>query len=688
MRKITRFLSLLVLLLTAATGAWAQRLYLDWSGSEGTLKYSTNSADYEGKPSYITADGGWTIGSGDYTISKAHANIQTITMDASCANFTGDRLYGLFASFEKLTSVNFSGLNTANVTDLGKLFHSYSSVLSMPLTSVSFSGCNLDNVTDLNGMFVNCTSLTTIDLSCLNNAKLTDLNCMFQGCTSLTTPNISGWNTANVTDMSSMFQGCTSLTTLDLSGWNTAKVSNMSNMFKGCSSLMLIYVGDGWSAGDHVNTSTSMFEGCKFLPNYQSTIVDKTNAHTGEGGYLSVKSSGGGSDPAADSYTISLNDGEENPTTWTAKVGDATTFSPLPVEGVAEGQTVTLKYSGTRKVKSITMTTDMVDLKATPLTIEAITTGAIVVNSPKDGMKYSKDGGQTKMTVISNIPVAAGDKVSFYGSASSYKGTVIKGTGEGFTYKVYGNIMSLLNETDFADLTTLPATETFRQLFMENTCLTDASGLLLPAMEMTESCYNSMFYGCTSLTAAPALPATTMAKDCYVMMFLGCEKLTTVPEKLPAEKMANNCYQNMFRDCTSLATAPELPAKELAQNCYQNMFYNCISLTTVPQQLPATTLANYCYSQMFYNCSSLTTAPVLPAPSLASNCYASMFYKCSSLNAVTCLATIANSNNHTKNWLYGVASTGTFTKLSNGSFATNNVSGIPSGWTVATYVAP
>ena len=34
-----------------------------------------------------------------------------------------------------------------------------------------------------------------------------------------------------------------------------------------------------------------------------------------------------------------------------------------------------------------------------------------------------------------------------------------------------------------------------------------------------------MFYGCTSLTTAPALPATTLAESCYECMFADCTSL-------------------------------------------------------------------------------------------------------------------------------------------------------------------
>ena len=64
------------------------------------------------------------------------------------------------------------------------------------------------------------------------------------------------------------------------------------------------------------------------------------------------------------------------------------------------------------------------------------------------------------------------------------------------------------------------------------------------------------------------------------------------------------CYQSMFWGCTSLITAPKLTATTLAYGCYYGMFYNCTSLVQAPE-LPATTLEKYCYSSMFYNCKNL-----------------------------------------------------------------------------------
>ena len=135
-----------------------------------------------------------------------------------------------------------------------------------------------------------------------------------------------------------------------------------------------------------------------------------------------------------------------------------------------------------------------------------------------------------------------------------------------------------------------------------NMLIQDVLGGKVSDVPLASYCYNSMFYGCTSLITAPDLPATKLAFGCYINMFYGTS-LTTAPA-LPATTLANYCYQNMFLGCTSLTTAPALPATTLANYCYQSMFSNCTSLVTAPT-LPATTLANYCYHSMFLGCTKM-----------------------------------------------------------------------------------
>ena len=146
---------------------------------------------------------------------------------------------------------------------------------------------------------------------------------------------------------------------------------------------------------------------------------------------------------------------------------------------------------------------------------------------------------------------------------------------------------------------------------------------------MSGYCYRAMFWGCTSITQAPALPATTLAEYCYYDMFNGCTSLTQAPA-LPATTLAEGCYVGMFEGCTGLTQAPALPATTLAKGCYSQMFVGCTSLTQAPA-LPATTLAENCYTNMFFGCTSLTQAPALPATTLANYCYSYMFQGCTSL---------------------------------------------------------
>ena len=119
---------------------------------------------------------------------------------------------------------------------MGGIFYACSS-----LTSLDLSGWDVSNVTDMDDMFNDCSSLTSLDLSGWNTSRVTNMNGMFSGCRSLTTLDLSGWDVSNVTGgMFRLFYCCYSLTTLDLSGWDVSKFRTMSNMFGYCPKLKTI----------------------------------------------------------------------------------------------------------------------------------------------------------------------------------------------------------------------------------------------------------------------------------------------------------------------------------------------------------------------------------------------------------------------------------------------------------------
>ena len=279
-------------------------------------------------------------------------------------------------------------------------------------------------------------------------------------------------------------------------------------------------------------------------------------------------------------------------------------------------------------------TVDVQEVLPNCLIFEAEEDGQYLKIRPGDeeelNLQYSTNG--TNWTDLeSNTEVNFVDKKLFL------RGTAVNGTNGatiGFDNEIRvacsGDIRTLMNYENYSDIQT---SGNFQSLFYGCTSLTTAPAL--PATTLASKCYASMFYGCTSLTTASALPATILAEGCYRDMFSGCTSLTTAPA-LPATILASNCYSGMFSGCTSLNAAPALNATTLASMCYYYMFSACTSLNAAPA-LNATTLASRCYSGMFFGCTSLTIAPELNAATLASSCYYYMFSGCTSLSTAPAL---------------------------------------------------
>ena len=323
------------------------------------------------------------------------------------------------------------------------------------------------------------------------------------------------------------------------------------------------------------------------------------------------------------------------------------------------------------------------DIAEKYLTIEALEDGLIARLSRSD-CEYCIDGsGDWKPLGAENNTESINT-----GQILSFRGNIIPtGFGGIGTFSItkscniMGNSLSMLYRDDAMDIKSIRGkTYAFYRLFAGCSVIKKVSANFLPATALEYNCYDSMFYGCTSLTTAPELPVTTLANGCYSSMFYGCTSLTQAPE-LPATTLADSCYSSMFRGCTSLTQAPELPATTLADSCYTSMFRGCTSLTQAPE-LPATTLADSCYTSMLQECIRLTTAPELPATTLADYCYYSMFRGCSTLNYIKALFTTTPSSSYTLNWVLGVASTGTFVKNPDAKWDVVGDSGVPRGWTV------
>ena len=82
-------------------------------------------------------------------------------------------------------------------------------------------------------LFYNLSNLETIDVSGLDTSEITDMSYMFEGCSKLLYLDLSNFNTEKVTTMVHMFYGCTKLLYIDISNFNTKEVREMDYMFGG-----------------------------------------------------------------------------------------------------------------------------------------------------------------------------------------------------------------------------------------------------------------------------------------------------------------------------------------------------------------------------------------------------------------------------------------------------------------------
>lgn len=127
---------------------------------------------------------------------------------------------GMFYQCESLTSLDVSNLDLSNATSIKEMFYGCSKLVSLKVPHFS----SISQVTNMQGVFERCSSLTALDLSKWNTEKVTNMDFMFYGCGKLTSLNISSFNTSNVTSMYYMFSRAP-IERLDISNFDTSNVS-------------------------------------------------------------------------------------------------------------------------------------------------------------------------------------------------------------------------------------------------------------------------------------------------------------------------------------------------------------------------------------------------------------------------------------------------------------------------------
>lgn len=151
---------------------------------------------------------------------------------------------------------------------------------------------------------------------------------------------------------------------------------------------------------------------------------------------------------------------------------------------------------------------------------------------PDMNIEYTKDpkNGWNTVNRYWTVVLANDEKVYLRTTSSDANRNVTRPYSAEFDYAIGGDITTLLvpegNLDELPEIIDGPSV--FGGLFWSENYLVDASELILPSTKLSSFCYESMFFECVNLTAAPVLPAFELAPFCYANMFLGCSKLNHV----------------------------------------------------------------------------------------------------------------------------------------------------------------
>ena len=206
-----------------------------------------NSSDSTKYDLYIGAKGGVIANKMSNHIFAYFINLTEINFNNNFDTSNVVNLEGMFFNCISLTSVDLSSFNTSNVTSTYALFSMWDYKNQSNLTTIDLSGWDTSQITNMRDMFAYNPNLTTIiGLEKFDTSNVTNMQGVFMDSFSLTNLDLSRWNTSKVTTMYEMFTNCSSLKELNLCSFNTLKVTSMFQMFAGTSNLSVIYVGPNW----------------------------------------------------------------------------------------------------------------------------------------------------------------------------------------------------------------------------------------------------------------------------------------------------------------------------------------------------------------------------------------------------------------------------------------------------------
>lgn len=225
---------------------------LNSSSTDGNIfganlyKYSIESisfVNHKNVPSGATswdasAEGNNTI-TGWYVDSDANGSYELyLGSDEGRITFPSNAS-SMFSSFGSLKSIDFSNVDTSQVTNMSNMFYSSSS-----LTELDLSRFDTSNVTDMSYMFGFAYGLTSINLTSFDTSKVTTMYNMFFYVNKVKEFDLSSFTTESLTHISYMFYQAGAAELIKFNNATFDKVTSYGSMFSAVPSTVTVVTKD------------------------------------------------------------------------------------------------------------------------------------------------------------------------------------------------------------------------------------------------------------------------------------------------------------------------------------------------------------------------------------------------------------------------------------------------------------
>ena len=510
-----------------------------------------------------------------------------------------------FTGCSKLTSLNLSSFNTSSVNAMICMFSDCTS-----LTSLDVSSFDTSKVTNMNGMFGNCAELTSLDLSNFNTSEVTNTSLMFRGCENLASLNLSNFDTSKVTNMNSMFSECTNLTSLNISNFDTSSVKTMSGMFSRCNEMTSLKLSNFNTT--NVTDMYQMFSSCDNL-----ALLDISSFNTLNVTNMSYMFEGCKSLTNLDVSGFNT----ANVTDMTAMFSGCNTLTALDVSGF-----------NTANVASMSsMFYDCNSLAS--LDVSHFDTAKVT------GTGYMFNGCKSLISLnVSNFNTSQVTSMNgMFGRCTSLTSLDISNFDTSKVTNMMGmfEYSSRLTALDLSNFDTSNVTY-MKEMFSNCTNLSSLNISNFNTSQVTNMDY--MFCSCSSLTALDVSSFDTSKVTKMDCIFDGCRSLTSLDvSNFDTSNITN--MSSMFEGCSKLTSLDLSSFNTSKTTNMESMFINCKSLTSLDVSHFDTSNVTNMHA-MFEGCDNLITLDVSNFNTSKVTDLGYMFDRCNSLASLDIFASV------------------------------------------------